>query len=51
MRELGAEVTINGERNPSVRDLLLAVNKTLGRDVYLFVNDTNVLLAAEELVQ
>ncbi|MGC2130765.1 MAG: hypothetical protein WA629_11790, partial [Candidatus Aquilonibacter sp.] len=48
-RELGAEVTINGERNPSVRDLLLAVNKTLGSDVYLFVNDTNVMLAAKEL--
>jgi DAK2 domain fusion protein YloV len=48
-RELGAEVTINGERNPSVRDLLLAVNKTLGSDVYLFVNDKNVALAAKEL--
>jgi len=49
VRELGAEVTINGERNPSVRDLLLAVNKTLGADVYLFVNDKNVALAAKEL--
>jgi DAK2 domain fusion protein YloV len=48
-RELGAEVTINGERNPSVRDMLLAVNKTLGSDVYLFVNDKNVALAAKEL--
>ena len=48
-RELGAEVTMNGERNPSVRDLLLAVNKTLGSDVYLFVNDKNVALAAKEL--
>ncbi len=49
VRELGAEVTVNGERNPSVRDLLLAVNKTLGNDVYLFVNDKNVALAAKEL--
>jgi hypothetical protein len=49
VRELGAEVTVNGERNPSVRDLLLAVNKTLGDDVYLFINDKNVALAANEL--
>ena len=49
VRELGAEVTVPGEKNPSVRDLLLAVNKTLGDDVYLFVNDKNVGLAASEL--
>jgi hypothetical protein len=49
VRELGAEVTVSGERNPSVRDLLLAVNKALGRDVYLFVNDKNAVLAAKEL--
>ncbi|HUA07753.1 MAG TPA: DAK2 domain-containing protein [Candidatus Acidoferrales bacterium] len=49
VRELGAEVVVNGERNPSVRDLLLAVNKTLGSDVYLFVNDKNVALAAGQL--
>ncbi|MGB6985811.1 MAG: DAK2 domain-containing protein [Candidatus Aquilonibacter sp.] len=49
VRELGAEVTVSGERNPSVRDLLLAVNKTLSDDVYLFVNDKNVALAAKEL--
>jgi uncharacterized protein len=49
VRELGAEVTVNSERNPSVRELLLAVNKTLGSDVYLFINDKNVALAAKEL--
>jgi uncharacterized protein len=48
-RELGAEVTLNAERNPSVRDLLLAINKTLGNDVYLFVNDKNVAPAANEV--
>ncbi len=48
-RELGAEVTVPGEKNPSVRDLLLAVNKSLGNDVYLFVNDKNVALAASEV--
>ncbi|HEY5341789.1 MAG TPA: hypothetical protein VIK27_12240, partial [Candidatus Aquilonibacter sp.] len=49
VRELGVEVTVNGERNPSVRDLLLAINKTLSDDVYLFVNDTNAALAAREV--
>lgn len=49
VRELGAEVTVQGDKNPSVRDLLLAVNKTLGNDVYLFVNDKNVALAASEV--
>ncbi len=49
VRELGTEVTVNGERNPSVRDLLLAVNKAIAPDVYLFVNDKNVALAAREL--
>jgi DAK2 domain fusion protein YloV len=48
-RELGAEVTVQGDKNPSVRDLLLAVNKTLTDDVYVFVNDKNVALAASEL--
>jgi uncharacterized protein len=50
-RELGAEVTVSGEKNPSVRDLLLAINKTLRDDVYLFVNDKNVALAASEVVK
>ncbi len=48
VRELGVEVTVNGEKNPSVRDLVLAINKTLSENVYLFVNDKNVALAAAE---
>jgi DAK2 domain fusion protein YloV len=51
VRELGTEVTVSGVKNPSVRDLLLAVNKTLANDVYLFVNDKNVALAASEVVK
>ncbi len=47
-RELGAEVTISGDENPSVRDLLLALNKCLSDCVYLFTNDSNVVLAARE---
>jgi DAK2 domain fusion protein YloV len=48
VRELGVESVVDGSRNPSVRDLLLAINKTLGDEVYLFTNDANVVLAAGE---
>lgn len=47
-RELGAEVTLPAQTNPSVRDIMLAVNKCLANTVYLFVNDKNVVLAAKE---
>ncbi len=50
-RELGTEVVVSGVKNPSVRDLLLAVNKCLGDVVYLFVNDKNVALAATEVAK
>lgn len=49
VRELGVEVVVGGTRNPSVRDLLLAVNKSLADTIYLFVNDKNVALAAGEV--
>ncbi len=45
-RELGAEVTVAGMVNPSVRDLLLALNKCLSERVYLFANDENAVPAA-----
>ena len=48
VKELGAEVTVSAAQNPSVRDLLLAMTKCLGRVVYVFVNDKNVSLAARE---
>jgi DAK2 domain fusion protein YloV len=51
VRELGAEVVVGGGKNPSVRDLVLAVNKCLSDTVYLFVNDANVALAAAEAVK
>ncbi|MBV8154541.1 MAG: DAK2 domain-containing protein [Candidatus Eremiobacteraeota bacterium] len=51
VRELGAEVVVSGVKNPSVRDLLLAVNKTLSDVVYVFVNDKNVALAAAEVTK
>lgn len=47
-RELGAEVTLLAPGNPSVRDLVLTVNKCLAQRVYLFVNDRNAALAAGE---
>lgn len=48
VRELGAEVVVNSAQNPSVRDLLLAITRCLGETVYVFVNDKNVALAAQE---
>ncbi|MBC5826483.1 MAG: DAK2 domain-containing protein [Candidatus Eremiobacteraeota bacterium] len=50
-RELGADVTVMGGwgSNPSVKDLLAAVNRVLARTVYLLPNDKNGLLAAEEV--
>jgi fatty acid kinase len=51
VRELGAEVVVSNAKNPSVRDLLLAVNKCLSDEVYLFVNDPNVALAAAEVTR
>jgi DAK2 domain fusion protein YloV len=51
VRELGVEVVVSSAKNPSVRDLLLAVNKCLNDDVYLFVNDGNVALGASEVTR
>lgn len=48
VKELGAEVAVTAAHNPSVRDIMLAVNKCLSDTVYIFVNDKNVALAAQE---
>ena len=50
-KELGADVTVLGgaTMNPSVKDLLVAVNKVLAPVVYLFPNDKNVIAAAREV--
>jgi len=49
-RELGAEVAVLAlDANPSVRELLLAVNSSLASRVYLLANDPNVALAAKEV--
>jgi len=50
-KELGADVTVLGgaTMNPSVKDLLVAVNKVLAPVVYVFPNDKNVIAAAKEL--
>jgi DAK2 domain fusion protein YloV len=47
-KELGAEVTVLSKGNPSVRNLLLAINKCLSERIFLFTNDSNVTLAARE---
>ena len=48
VKEIGVEVTLDGSHNPSVREIVLAVNKCLSDTVYLFVNDKNATLAAQE---
>ena len=50
-KELGADVTVLGgaTMNPSVKDLLVAVDKVLAPVVYLLPNDKNVVLAAKEV--
>jgi len=51
VRELGVEVVVSNAKKPSVRDLLLAVNKALSDDVYLLVNDKDAALAAAEVTR
>jgi DAK2 domain fusion protein YloV len=48
VKELGVEVVLAAQQNPSVRDVLLAINKSLGETIYLFVNDKNAAMAAQE---
>jgi len=50
-KELGADVTVLGgaTMNPSVKDLLKAVNNVLAPIVYLFTNDKNITAAATEV--
>ena len=50
-KELGADVTVFGgaTMNPSVKDLLVAVEKVLAPVVYLLPNDKNIVLAAKEV--
>lgn len=48
-RELGAEVAIVAkDANPSVRELVVGINSSLARRVYVLANDPNVALAAQE---
>jgi hypothetical protein len=48
-RELGAEVAIVAkDTNPSVRELVVGINSSLARRVYVLANDPNVALAAQE---
>ncbi|HEV2037669.1 MAG TPA: DAK2 domain-containing protein, partial [Candidatus Eremiobacteraceae bacterium] len=50
-KELGADVTVIGgaTMNPSVKELVAAVNKVLAPVVYLFPNDRNVIAAAQSV--
>jgi DAK2 domain fusion protein YloV len=48
VRELGVEVPIVSDKNPSVKELLLGINKCLAPEIFVFANDKNVVLAAQE---
>ena len=50
-KELGTDVVVMGgaSMNPSVKDLLVAVNKVLAPVVYLMPNDKNIILSANEV--
>ncbi|MEO6990116.1 MAG: DAK2 domain-containing protein [Candidatus Baltobacteraceae bacterium] len=49
LRDLGVEATVDAtDANPSVRELLAALDASLGERTYLLPNDPNVLLAANE---
>lgn len=50
-KELGTDVVVIGgaTMNPSVKDLLVAVDKVLAPVVYLMPNDKNIMLAAKEV--
>jgi len=52
-KELGVDVVVLGgaSMNPSVKDLLVAVNKVLAPVVYLLPNDKNIMLSAQEVGQ
>lgn len=51
VRELGVEQPLVTQKNPSVKEFLLAINVCLAPEVYLFVNDRNAALAAQEAVK
>jgi DAK2 domain fusion protein YloV len=50
-KELGADVTVlaGAAMNPSVKDLLVAVNQVVAPVVYVFPNDGNVIAAAHQI--
>jgi len=52
-KELGADVVVFGgpTMNPSVKDLLVAVNGVPAPVVYLLANDTNIVPAANEVAR
>ncbi len=51
-RELGAERTVLAlDGNPSVRELVVAINASLAETVFVLANDPNVALAAREAAE
>ena len=52
-RDLGADDVIEGGQtmNPSTQDILLAINRTPAETVFVFPNNKNIILAAEQTVE
>ena len=51
-RDLGADAIIQGGQtmNPSTQDILMAINRTPAETVFVFPNNKNIILAAEQTI-
>ena len=51
-KDLGADGVISGGQtmNPSTQDILLAINKTPAETVFVFPNNKNIIMAAEQTI-
>ena len=51
-KDLGADAVISGGQtmNPSTQDILVAINRTPAETVFVFPNNKNIILAAEQTI-
>lgn len=52
-KDMGVDVVVEGGQtmNPSTEDILAAVNKTTAETVFVFPNNKNIIMAAEQAVE
>ena len=52
-KDMGVDVVVEGGQtmNPSTDDILAAVNKTTAENVFVFPNNKNIIMAAEQAVE